>query len=113
MNFGTSTTVQANELISLGIRDTVNPTTTKPSSTFGFKMTNANSFNVNTYAGTVTLTTTDAAQLLSTSLSPSSNVALANINIVFTFTLAHSFPSAGVIYIYYPATVGYNSSSLA
>lgn len=113
MNFGTATSVQANELLVFNIKNCVNPTTTKPSSTFGFRITNANSFSINTYSGTVTLTTADAAQLLSTSLTPSSSVALANINIVFTFTLAHDFPSTGVIYIYYPASVGYNSSSLA
>ena len=112
MNFGTATSVQANELLVFNITNCVNPSTTEPSSTFGFTIANSNNYTINTFTGTITLTTAESAQLLSPSLVSSSKVALTNINIEFKFTLAHSFPSAGIIYIYYPASVGYNSSLL-
>lgn len=112
-NFGSVTNVQANELLSFTIADCVNPSTTESSSAFGLSITNTNGFGINTYSGSITLTTAEAAQLIDTSLLSSSSVALANVNIEFTFTLAHDFPSAGVIYIYYPETVGFNSTNFA
>jgi hypothetical protein len=103
--------VQANELLSFTIADCVNPSTTESSSTFGFGITNANGFDINTYSESITLTTAEAAQLIDTSLLVSSSVALANVNVEFTFTLAHDFPSTGIIYIYYPESVGFNSTN--
>ena len=58
------------------------------------------------------VTTTEAAELINPSLTASSSIALASVNLEFTFTLAHDFLAAGVVYIFYPPSVGYNASAL-
>lgn len=107
-----STSVAANELLRFNINQIQNPPTTQPTDTFGFLFSNTNGFTINTYSGITRVTTTDAAELLSASLLPSSTVALADVSIQFTFTLAYSLPSTGVIYINYPARVSIKTASL-
>jgi hypothetical protein len=113
LNFASTTSVDANELLKFNINQIQNPPTTQPTDTFGFLFMNANGFNINTYSGITRVTTTEAAELLTTGLLPSSTVALADVNIQFTFTLAHSFPGTGIIYIYYPARVTLKTASLS
>lgn len=113
MSFSGTTSVSANELLKFTINGITNPTTTEPSDSFGFHFTNSNRFDINTYSGTTRVTTTEAAQLASASISGNSAVALENVLVDFTFTLSHDLPSAGVIYIYYPTAVTYDASNLS
>jgi hypothetical protein len=112
LDFGKASSIEANELLEFNIDGCKNPPTTEPSDQFSFEITDSANFTINSWAGDIRVTTTEAAELLNPSMLPNSTVALADINLIFTFTLAHGFPSTGVMYIYYPEGVGYNSSNL-
>ena len=113
LNFDSTTSVEANELLTFQMLGCTNPTTTEPSTTFLFFITNANNFTINNYGFPIFVTTTEAAELITPSLTSSNSVASASVNLEFTFTLRHDFPIAGVVYIYYPSSVGFNSSAFA
>jgi hypothetical protein len=112
MTFNTTTNVDAGELIRFKIKNSVNPPTTMPSSTFGFLIINANNYNINTYFDTVVLTTTEANNFSSTSISASNTIPSVSVKITITFTITYEFPIDGIIYVYYPSEVSYDSSQL-
>ena len=72
----------------------------------------SNNYDINTFSTNISLTTTEAAALVSPSIIPNHTIAGIAVTLVFNFTLAHSIPSTGVIYVVYPNQVTLNSSAL-
>lgn len=113
LSFNTTTSVSAGELLKFSISNNTNPTTTQASSAFDFQIVNANNYDVNTYSGTLSLKTTEAAQLTAGTVSGSTTVPSVATILTFNITLAHSLPSTGVIFLYNPSEVDYDSSALS
>ena len=113
INLDATTSISANELFKFKILSITNPSTTEPTSTFGFQLQNTNGYNINSFSGSVTMSTSVAAELLNPTISPSNTIASSAITIVFGFKIANDFPSTGVIYLYYPSQVTFTSSSLS
>lgn len=113
INLATTTEISANELFKFKIQSITNPSTTEPTSTFGFTLQNSLGYLINSFSGSVTMSTSVAAELLSPTIAPSNTIASTAVNIVFGFRLANSFPSTGVIYVYYPSQVTFTASSLS
>lgn len=113
LSFNTTTSVSAGELLKFSISNNTNPTTTQASSAFDFQIVNANNYDVNTYSGTLSLKTTEAAQLTAGTVSGSTTVPSVATILTFNITLAHSLPSTGVIFLYNPSEVDYDSLALS
>ena len=99
--------------MSFSIAGLTNPETTQPTDSLAIRILDASGFEINHYADSIQLVTTEAADFTSVSLSTSSLVPNEIMNSTFTVKLSHAVPSAGTFYVYYPSQIVLDEPSLS